>query len=253
MVGSRARRGVRGDGGGGRAHHALAAPGQAGLRRAARRLGLGAALRPGRGDGRVRCLRQAQSGRLGRGRGEVVRTKRGELSVKVASGCCWPRPGATSATSGTGCPTPRPATASARSTCGPTSAAASCSCCAATWCAACASACGTRVSSRWRHRCCTPSPAGPRPGRSSPTTTPSTWTSTCASRPSSTSSAWWSAAWTRSSRSGAASATRASRPGTTPSSPPSSSTRPTPTTPTPWWSSRSCAPGWPSMCWAPPS
>ena len=35
-------------------------------------------------------------------RGEVVRTKRGELSVRWPSGNCWPRPGATSATSGTG-------------------------------------------------------------------------------------------------------------------------------------------------------
>ena len=42
----------------------------------------------------------------------------------------------------------------------------SCCACAATWSAACASDCGPRVSWRWRRRCCTRSPAGPRPARS---------------------------------------------------------------------------------------
>ena len=45
-----------------------------------------------------------------------------------------------------------------------------------------------------------------------------------------------------------ASATRASRRATTPSSRRSSSTRPTPTTPTPWSCSRSWWPGWPPTC-----
>ena len=54
--------------------------------------------------------------------GKVVRTRKGELSVQVHSGCCWPRPGAASATSGRACPTSRRAFASARWTCGPTSA-----------------------------------------------------------------------------------------------------------------------------------
>ena len=54
--------------------------------------------------------------------------------------------------------------------------ASSCSC-AATWCAACASACGRRASWRSRRRCCTRSPAAPRRGPSSRTTTRSTPTS----------------------------------------------------------------------------
>ena len=52
----------------------------------------------------------------------------------------------------------------------------------------------------------------------------------CASRPSSTSSGWWWAAWTGSTRWAASSATRAWTPSTTPSSPPSSCTRLSPTT-----------------------
>ena len=185
--------------------------------------------------------------------GEVVRTKRGELSVKVASwellaearrnfGDKWH--GVTDTEiryrqREVDLWANERSRAAAR--------------CAATSCAACASGCGTGASWRWRRRCSTPSPAGPRRGRSSPTTTPSTSTCTCAWRPSCTSSGWWSAASTRCSRSGAASATRASRPGTTPSSRRSSCTRRTPTTTTRWSCSRSWWPAWRSTCVGPRS
>ena len=43
--------------------------GQGRLRRAARQLGLGAAVRAGRGDGALRRVREAQPRRLGRGHG----------------------------------------------------------------------------------------------------------------------------------------------------------------------------------------
>ena len=62
----------------------VATAGEAGLRRAARRLGLGAAVRPRHGDGRLRRFVRLNLGDWIGARGEVVRTKRGELSVKVA-------------------------------------------------------------------------------------------------------------------------------------------------------------------------
>ena len=96
--------------------------------------------------------------------GEVVRTKRGELSVKVASwellaearrnfGDKWH---GVSDTETRYRQREVDLWANERSR--------HCSSCAATWCAACASACGTRVSWRWRRRCCTRSPAAPRRG-----------------------------------------------------------------------------------------
>jgi lysyl-tRNA synthetase class 2 len=86
------------------------------------------------------------------------------------------------------------------------------------------------TSSKWKRRCCRPSPAAPRPSRSKPTTTRWTWPCSCVSRRSCTSSAWWSVASRRCSRSTATSVTKAFRPVTTLNSPCSSSTRPTPTT-----------------------
>jgi lysyl-tRNA synthetase class II len=108
--------------------------------------------------------------------GEVVRTRRGELSVKVGEWVLL---------------------AEARRSFGDKWHGVSdvetryrqrevdlCSC-AATWCATCDGACGSAASSRWRRRCCIRSPAGRRRARSSRTTTRSTPTSTCAWRPSS--------------------------------------------------------------------
>ena len=97
--------------------------------------------------------------------GEVVRTKRGELSVKVAEwellaearrnfGDKW-RGVTDIETRYRQREVDLWANERSRELC---------SSCAATWCAACASACGTRVSSRWRRRCCTRSPAAPRRG-----------------------------------------------------------------------------------------
>ena len=61
--------------------------------------------------------------------GEVVSTRRGELSVKVASWELLAGPGVALATSGTASPTPTSATASASLTCGPTTVCATYSCC----------------------------------------------------------------------------------------------------------------------------
>ena len=85
-------------------------------------------------------------------------------------------------------------------------------------------------SSRSRRRSCSPCTAAPTPGRSSPTSTPTTCGSTCASPRSCTSSGSWSAARRRSSSSTARSATRARTPPTTPSSRCSRPTRRTATT-----------------------
>ena len=81
------------------------------------------------------------------------------------------------------------------------------------------------ATTRWRRPSCTLSSAARTRVPSSRTTTRWTRTSTCASPPSCISSACWWAASRRSSRSGASSATRAWIRIITPSSPPWSSTR----------------------------
>ena len=55
---------------------------------------------------------------------------------------------------------------------------------------AAARSCTPAASSRSRRRCCRPCTAGPTPGRSAPTSTPTTWSCTCGSRWSCISSGW---------------------------------------------------------------
>ena len=94
-------------------------------------------------DGPLRRIRPPQPGRLDR-RHAARWCARGGASCRSRSpnGSCWPRPAATSGTSGTAWPTSRPGIASARSTCGPTNGPGSCSPCGATWSRPCAAAVG---------------------------------------------------------------------------------------------------------------
>ena len=90
----------------------------------------------------------------------------------------------------------------------------------------------------WRSRppFCSRRPAAPWPARSSPTPTRWTPSSACASRRSCTSSGWSSAATSGCSKSPATSATRGSTPGTARSSPRSRRTAPSVTSATGWTS-----------------
>ena len=114
--------------------------------------------------------------------GEVVRTRTGELSVRVAGWACWPKPAALSPTSGAALPTSTPGTASVTRTCGPTTIAGKCCWPAAARFRLCAVSWRTEASSRSRRLFSTLSPAGRPPNPSSPITTPSIWICTCASR-----------------------------------------------------------------------
>ena len=75
------------------------------------------------GDRRLRRVRPAAPRRLDRARpARSCGPSAASCRSRWRTGCCWPRPGAASATSGAASPTSRSATASARSTCGRTSA-----------------------------------------------------------------------------------------------------------------------------------
>ena len=157
---ARARGGERGHRRRGRPGHVDAPPGTPRLRHLARLVGPGAALRAGQGH---RAISRPSPGcRSGTGWGPRARScgpGRASCRCRSTRGCSWPRPDADSATSGRASPTSRRASANARSTCGPTSAPARSSRCAAGSSARCAGASRTRGSSRSRRRCSTSSPA----------------------------------------------------------------------------------------------